>query len=474
MIHEINLDVIKENIKLIDQARTFYNSSDHLEDTLRRKIEIAKRKLSALQVRRKKRALINMLGTAIKYIAGNPDNEDLELIDKSLKELESNQEKQININSLYQDRINKITVSLKLIDLELAMKNNQTSKNTMDLEFVNLIFNTDNIVKLLEDIEEQVAFAKMNLLNKNILSDPEKILIFNQLREQGMKIELLDEALQYATTSLSFGNNRIILLIKIPKLHEEPFDLLRLETVNFNGSTLNTNIHLVAKNHDEIFAQNNICELCESTAPVTDECIFNMLTHRTAECKFSKGKTPTRIVEIKQGIVLIDTVEEVTIKDSCNGEKTINRPTIIEITNCTVTIRNQTFSNVPQKIFELEYLAPIYTKVVNRIETPTLAQEIQQLNIENLQQINHIRSTLSKTHQTIGYGLIGIVITILSCIAIKFIMNRTKRESNETTLQITGSQEESCFSQPTTVPLKNLQIPRFALHTSRSRTTDQS
>uniref|UniRef100_A0A182MN17 Uncharacterized protein n=1 Tax=Anopheles culicifacies TaxID=139723 RepID=A0A182MN17_9DIPT len=139
--------------------------------------------------------------------------------------------------------------------------------------------------------------------------------------------------------------------------------MINLEALNINGSIIDTHFQLVTKSHEKIYAQSSLCDICESSNPVNDECIFNMLTHMPPKCHTIRHKNTPRIKEIKKGIVLIDTNEDILITDSCGEKRVVNSPTIAEITNCTVTILDQTFSYAPQITFKTEYLAPLYAKM---------------------------------------------------------------------------------------------------------------
>lgn len=82
-----------------------------------------------LPITRKKRGLINMLGTTTKQITGNLDNNDLIEFSETIKKFEYDNQLLINenneqakINTQLQDRINRVL-------RELEMQHNQIRKN---------------------------------------------------------------------------------------------------------------------------------------------------------------------------------------------------------------------------------------------------------------------------------------------------------------------------------------------------------
>lgn len=80
MIHKVNLDEIRKNLEQIERLSHNLSATDHLMDTFDFKLKRAHNKLKNLSPKRQRRGLINGLGTLVKFIAGNPDQDDLDLI----------------------------------------------------------------------------------------------------------------------------------------------------------------------------------------------------------------------------------------------------------------------------------------------------------------------------------------------------------------------------------------------------------
>lgn len=96
MIHKANLNSIENSIGNIEKITRSFKTIEHLEQTLLDKTKIAKDKLNSLIPHRAKRGLMNALGTAIKFVAGNPDNDDLEILQQSLGVLQTQENKLAN------------------------------------------------------------------------------------------------------------------------------------------------------------------------------------------------------------------------------------------------------------------------------------------------------------------------------------------------------------------------------------------
>lgn len=236
----------RQNIIYIENLATAINVTDHLEQTLQFKLKKAYRKLEGFYPKRSKRGLVNVLGKAIKFIAGNPDEDDPDLINQNLEILESNsnktignQAKQIKINNLLQTIINKVSKTLKSIKEQI---NSNDTLFRKDPEFINLIFNLDISIKTLEDLEEQIAFSKSNLLNKNILNAQEREYNYKFLTNQQLQIKFEEEIYKFAKSIASLQNNLIVIIVKIPVVEPKEYNLMQLEPVSINGSRINTNI----------------------------------------------------------------------------------------------------------------------------------------------------------------------------------------------------------------------------------------
>ncbi|XP_055619096.1 uncharacterized protein LOC129764238 [Toxorhynchites rutilus septentrionalis] len=439
MLHRINLNTLNDNIENIEKIMKSFETIEHLEQTLLEKTKLAKDKLRSLLPHRIKRGLMNALGTAIKLITGNPDNDDLIVMHQSLgilktqgDKLVNNQMKQIQINELFQNKLNNITDSISKIESKITKEYNTVQGIKTDLEFVNLIWNMDKIISILEDIEEQVEFSRVGLINKNILSLEEKQLILDRLKTQTIKLNYLDEIFQYTSASVGISNNQAVILIKTPILDKKTYDLLEIHTLRVNNSRIDTNINLVTKYGNTVYYQPTECDICDGNNLIEDDCIYKILTHQTPKCSFVKSKQTTQIKEVKQGIILIDTTEIVEVKDSCGDSRMVSDATIIETENCTVKIRNFTFFGQPDVTYQQEYLIPIYSKPLQNGNFTDLDDENVMLRIQNLEELNEVQLYLNTTQHrvTIG-GTTLLIITFICFFSVYFYKKGNKR--NEVT-----------------------------------------
>lgn len=498
LIHKVNLEQIRDNIIYIESLANNLNITDHLEQTIQFKIKTAHEKLAGFYPKRSKRGLINALGKVIKLIAGNPDEEDLEIISQDIETLETNtnkiidnQIKQIRINNVLQATINRVSKTIKLIKTHIQYHDTSFRK---DLELINLIFNTDILIRTLEDLEEQIAFSKSNRLNKNILSVDEKEYIWKFLDKQQINVKFEDEIYKFVQSVVSLQNNHIIIIVKLPIIEPKEYRLMQLEPVNVNGSRIDTSIRYVARYQQTFFEQRERCFLCSNNLPVNDDCIFNILTNQRAKCLMHKQPERPIIKEIGTGTILIDTHKPVHILDSCGDSQILSVPTIIETGNCTVTVQNLTFRSNSKTISKPEYLTPIFGKEIEPIKHTPDIEEIHQMNINNLEEIQRLKLHMIGS-QTLG----GLVITstlllslIILCIRRYKAQSRSQphqtQKEDVVSLRITNTKPDISSSEnstketltdilkdePTCLTKSFLPAPRFVLTKGFKRPTEDA
>lgn len=438
MIHKIDLNILRDSIDYIGKIAKSFKTIDHLEQTLQEKIRIAKEKLFSLHPHRNRRGIVNALGSVIKLIAGNPDNEDVETIHRNLEEirvqenkLTHNENRQIQINELFRDKINNITDTIYKISTRISKQYNTIQDQRSDLEFINLIWSTDRIIQILGSIEEQIEFSKVGLINKDVLSLKEKQIIFRKLINQNIKLNFIDEIFRYSTGSIGLSGDKAVLLTKTPILDQDTYDLLELHTLNINGSRIATQVNRVAKNGNQIFLQTTDCDICEGNNFIRDKCVYHILTHQKPTCPLMKTKQTPQITEVTNGLILIDTLDNIEINDSCGDSRMVKEATIVETGNCSITIKNITYSGTARYFQNEEYLAPIYTKELQTTNYTDEGKEMLHFKIQNLEELQDVKFSAHQTQiRIISGGLLLLILTSLYLFLRRFSKERTSERRN--------------------------------------------
>nr|XP_029717888.1 uncharacterized protein LOC115260739 [Aedes albopictus] len=468
IIHKVDLNDVQSNLLYIENVSNLLNLTDHLADTFLYKLNIAKNKLNSLYPKRHKRGLVNALGTVIKFVAGNPDNEDLELVQHNLEKIEStenriisNQDRQIKINNSLQKTVNKVSITIAKIAKRMSTDRETFRK---DVEEINLILNLDIIIKILEDIEEQIIFSKSNILNKNILPRLDKDYIIEFYKKQGIKLYFDDEILESVKCITTLKDEHIIFIIKLPVVESQEYQLIQLEATNINGSRINLETQYVAKFRKSMYKQSERCVLCDNTHKLADECVYNILTNQAAKCNMSKDTNQFILKEIIPGTILLDTRVRVHVYDSCGDDRIIAATTIIESENCTVKIHNQTFLQNSQTLSNAEFSTPIFGKRIEANKQIADVEEVHQAHLENLEEIARIRLQLSNSQMIGGATIASITIFLLIIVYLHRFRKQCFDKPTNTKAKIIADKVtslETISSEGNPTPSKFIPLPRL-------------
>lgn len=381
--------------------------------------------------------------------------------------------KQIIINDSFQGRINNISNTLRKISSKISFINN-TLRQDDAMEHINLIFNTDLIIHALEDIEEQVEFSKQDMINKNILSLDDKQYIFEKLVQQDMNLKFIDEIFQYSSGSITISKDNVIILVKIPILDDDPYELLELQTVSINQTKINTDIQWVAKKQHIIIRQKKKCKICDESTPLEDECIYNILTHQKPKCSMIRTEQQTSIKEIMRGIIFIDTKTNLEVYSSCGDSRVLSEPTVIETKNCTINVLNYTFHSEERFIPKEEYLVPTYNKQPETVNN--VYDQPEDISIHNLKYLKEIQLTTQLYQRTTIAGGTTIIIAIIM-ISFLFLVITIRKKKHKQAKDITRkpqddsghAREKTDEGKPKTI--RFIKIPALSSSRSQPKTT---
>ncbi|XP_062544497.1 uncharacterized protein LOC134211534 [Armigeres subalbatus] len=130
----------------------------------------------------------------------------------------------------------------------------------------------------------------------------------------------------YCSATTGINGGQAMVLVKTPVLDDKDFDLLELHTLKVNNSRIKTDINLVAKHGNLIYAQTTKCDICEGTKLIEDECIHNILTHQTPKCTLKTHKKDAKKNHVEALMLRTKKLEEVEATDGSNSQTTRKDP----------------------------------------------------------------------------------------------------------------------------------------------------
>jgi hypothetical protein len=316
------------------------NLTDKLFNTLYGNINKSREILDKLDFKRQKRGLVNGLGTLIKFITGNADNNDVQTINTHLDTLYKTQRSEIvKIDSLT-SFANHVSQRLKA-ETETINKNFKEIKahldsleSTNDLRTLlyNEIFESETFLHLLEKLERTISMSLHEIPNLEIINVSELLAMHNHLTKVYSPAQLIpfDETHLFkfieSTKLIILGtNDSISFLLKIPILNPYPSEYLQI----FPLPTSEDVILAPPKKYsiktedlqlwtDENCKSVNSVTLCEES-PTPDPCALPALKN----CVFVQLRNDYQIViPLKNQQLLTAFKNSNEIVEDCDGQLT--------------------------------------------------------------------------------------------------------------------------------------------------------
>lgn len=186
------------------------NRNHSLHPYLNHEIQQIQNLIHNLKPRHVKRSL-NFIGSAWKWIAGNPDHEDFVTIKEKINNVLKNNNKQVIINNLYNERINNITkISNEIIKL---LKENEAYNNEI---LTNVQYKIKLFKEELENIIYAIHWAKLGIINSLVLSKQEMNLAISTMSEEKLPFNTVEEALNFSEVKIISNSISILYIINNP------------------------------------------------------------------------------------------------------------------------------------------------------------------------------------------------------------------------------------------------------------------
>lgn len=482
-IHIINLDDFRDNIELIQNNIRTLNENQHMSAAC----VILNIKLKELEntfnfiypYYRNKRALLNILGSGIKFITGNMDHEDAKEINTNIQNLKFNVQnlntdhnKQVKINENIIDRLKFITNHINHQQLNITQQIKDLGKNFNNIlwasQFVYQIsFNIDILKDHFEDLADSISMARLNILSKNIINKEEREFIELKLTSQNIEITSAEQALEHLNIQAYYNHTQLIFVLNIPIYDATNFtEYTIIPLINKKNQTILVPFERILINHNETFfivtpcyTINKIkyCSLNNLKNINQDNCFKNILRNTNATCNYIKGHKYTEIIQISNNILIIKNARNLYINTNCKFNRNVTGNFFIRINECKIEINGIIYENL-NKIYKQEInqlLHGIYIK--EEFETTLNLETLHDKQIDNIKTIQDLRKETiihNTTHYTLTFIIIIIIATIVTYIIRKYTFEIIQRSSSESQLK-----EGGVMSQHNTPPIL-ITLPR--------------
>ena len=389
-----------------------------------------------------KRALVNILGTGLKYIAGTMDQEDEVQIKEKLNQLNSENKKLINennkqviINKLLTEQITNVTNHInkqqKSIETYLNTYNQKLIGTIQtietELEIMQYLYQINNDILLLrnhiDDVEQILFSSKLGVLTKNILSPEELDLVPD-----------IENLAEIKLTVVTY-QDQIIIILLLPQISDHRFSQIAIEPLSDkeNLAVMFKFKNILLDEDDNIFEFPVKDNIKRNLVEISDEyCIHQIFKPRKTIETCNKMKSNTsEIKEITTGIILLKNIKETQIIQNCNKQNIrLKGNYLIKFRNCKLNIKNITYQNFIKSIHDKFVLPNFFIKVSENKTIPQLnIEELYLKHIQNREIIQEIKKnnvTFNITSLTSNIFMILFFCIVISLLIKHKMQNKSK------------------------------------------------
>ena len=341
----INVTQMQVGYSTLSNNLDSFSNKVESEDKLTQKI-ISQLRLNIVQInkhlqkrnyKRSKKGIINGLGTVIKFITGNLDNNDLLMINENLESIHNTQSQEI-------EKINQLTsfanhVSQRLEE-ETKILNENFNKTLMHLNKMNYkwdirlllqseVSQSENLLNTLLMLERTISMSLLEIPNLEIINVEELLEIYNYLKkvynpEQLLHLNItqLYKLLENSKLSILGTQETIIFLLKIPILKPSSPNLSKIYPLPNDLDILLTppKKYLVRIKQSEFWTNEECKEMNSMMLCTQQPSQENCTTQTLSQCTTAKAINNYQIVHVlKNNQLLTSFKDHVQIIEDCDG-----------------------------------------------------------------------------------------------------------------------------------------------------------
>lgn len=387
-LFHVNLTIPREissNIlgQLSDIRNKINNNPNHLTLILNNRIdhathlnEIILNKLAIpYEPSRRKRGLVNAVGSLSRWLFGTLDNDDRSRINGYIETLKKNDgnlhSALLKQQSVLQEMTEKYATSFaKLADNQLTL---QSQINTLTRELNellsfeqafsltviidNLILQLQAIQNLLNNVYTAVSFAKLNVLHTSIIEPEQLKAIIFKLNKiyQDREIPLLNSLMNYYnlfSSQILIKGDILIFKIHTP-IVTKPYNIFQLYPVPISGHMIIPEQPFLLLDEKDYWTTIEECPEIENfyyckhfLLHKKQPCLVDIIKKGQNSCTSMNVQfSESSITQINSHQVLIIPKKPTIIQGQCeaNGIFEVSKPSIVTLENCNVIIEGRQF-----------------------------------------------------------------------------------------------------------------------------------
>lgn len=392
----------------------------------------------------------DQIGTVWKWIAGNPDAEDLRIINHTLNSLITQNNKQVMINEAIGKRIEEITTIANQV---LTLENERAKNRSIGINQLIMLSNLDSLQDQVETLEEAILMAKHGIPSSKLLSIRDFNMIATFLEKHEIYITSFEALLSQSTAQVTLNNTHIAYILKVPQLSSYTYEYEYIDSIIKFNKRIAIRQNYVMRNKSHTYELTQPCEdqddhfLCDITnLNQPSECISRLINGQHSNCSFEKVYSNGLIKRINKATLLVnDAIAELTSNCS-NSHQILNGSFLIQFENCNLYINGELYANFETTIPGRPYhpTTGLLVQEINMIDTPPV-EYLQNLTIAHRDQMEilHLQNN-SLTWKLNLFGSFGATTVICIAIGISIFLYLSRRKNTVTKVEVNipGQNEE--------------------------------
>lgn len=441
IIHIIELEDYDNTIRRLETTINEQLRNHPLKPILLSLVNQSKNYLRRVSVNKahSKRSL-DFIGSAWKWIAGNPDHSDFNIIVEKINNVLENNNRQVIINKLTNEKINEVIENTNKISKLVQEKKEIDNELLLETKF-----KLETIKEELINIVYAIHWAKSNIINSYILSDKELEITRKFLEDENIPFINIDEALEFADIKIASNKESLIYIINLPKTRIEDCKSLEIRPIK-KGKFINKIEYesiLVCKN--EVYGKTKNCKsynnlsICskDSVENITNgTCIAHLLKSKLDNCTKINNQHIKTIEEMSNDLIFLNQYQGFVKFENESIE--INGTYLIKHVNTTIEVGNKFYFS--KDITGKKPLPAILQPMAEhkKIEEMLSLKSIKELQTNELRELGILknRNQLYFAINVISIGII-IVVIISTMLKLRFLRKINKEKlPNRNTIEI--------------------------------------
>lgn len=303
----------------------------------------------------KQKRSINWIGSAWKWLAGNPDAADWDSVLKSEQNIIENNNQQYVIN----DRLFKASQeAISKVNAMVARFHNEVNATSVE-KFISQVLRQIMVIKdEVNEIMRACQMAKGGILNSNVLDREEVHRIIDEIATLPYSNEL--EAIEYAAPKVYTNGSTILYVLSLPKVRKAEYNYLIAKPSVQEGKVIDLQYGTLLVNEKETYGiiepcmwinNNTVCEGKNLKKLPEDDCVPTLIKGGEAKCSYRSCEE--EVVEL----VMEDTIFVTNFKgnlQSGNATKFLSGTYAVRLNNEEVRINNITYTSRSETSIQIQ------------------------------------------------------------------------------------------------------------------------